>query len=53
MLHSPQSRIFLAIEPVDFGWMRRAGYTNIAAACRPFAAQPVLALALIGIQLEN
>ena len=29
------------------------GYTNIAAACRRFAAQPVLALSLLGIALEN
>jgi hypothetical protein len=35
------------------GLMRRAGYTNIAATCRRFAAQPALALVLIGIQLEN
>jgi len=35
------------------GLMRWAGYTNIAAACRRFAAQPALALELIGIELEN
>jgi hypothetical protein len=33
--------------------MRQAGETNIAAACRRFAAQPACALELIGIQLEN
>jgi hypothetical protein len=33
--------------------LRWAGYTNIAAACRRFAAQPDLALTLIGIKLEN
>ena len=33
--------------------MRWAGATNIAAACRRFAAQPWAALALIGIELEN
>jgi len=35
------------------GLIRWAGYTNIAAACRRFAAQPVLALSLLGIALEN
>jgi hypothetical protein len=33
--------------------MRWAGYTNMAAACRRFAAQPQAALHLIGIALEN
>jgi hypothetical protein len=35
------------------GLRRQAGYTNIAATCRRFAAQPALALELIGIALEN
>jgi hypothetical protein len=35
------------------GLMRRAGETNMAAACRRFAAQPRAALHLIGIALEN
>ena len=35
------------------GLMRWAGETNIAAACRRFAAQPWAALALIGIIPEN
>jgi len=35
------------------GFMRWAGETNIAAACRRFAAQPWSALALIGIIPEN
>jgi hypothetical protein len=35
------------------GLLRWAGYTNIAAACRRLAAQPGLALTLIGIELEN
>jgi hypothetical protein len=35
------------------GLMRWAGYTNIAAACRRFAAQPALSLELIDILLEN
>jgi len=33
--------------------MRQAGETNIAAACRRFAAQPWAALALIGVKPEN
>jgi predicted transposase YbfD/YdcC len=35
------------------GLMRWAGETNIAAACRRFAAQPSAALALIGIRADN
>jgi hypothetical protein len=35
------------------GRRRQAGATHIAAACRRFAAQPVFALALMGIALEN
>jgi hypothetical protein len=35
------------------GLMHWAGETDIAAACRRFAAQPWLALALIGISPEN
>ena len=35
------------------GLMRWTGETNIAAACRRFAAQPWSALALIGIIPEN
>ena len=35
------------------GLMHRAGETNIAAACRRFAAQPWSALALLGIRPEN
>jgi hypothetical protein len=35
------------------GAVRGAGHTNIAAACRRFAAQPRAALRLIGIALEN
>ena len=35
------------------GLMCWAGYTNIAAAYRRFAAQPAAALYLIGVALEN
>src|SRR5215467_3918390 len=47
----PQGRA--ALRNTTIGLLRWAGYTNIAAACRRFAAQPDLALTLIGIKLEN
>jgi predicted transposase YbfD/YdcC len=46
-------QIMAAIRNTAIGLMRGAGETNIAAACRRFAAQPWLALALIGIKPEN
>jgi predicted transposase YbfD/YdcC len=46
-------QVMAALRNTVIGLMRQAGYTNIAAACRRFAAQPELALALIGIELEN
>jgi Transposase DDE domain len=46
-------QVLAALRNTVIGLMREAGYTNIAAACRWFAAQPALALELIGIQLEN
>jgi predicted transposase YbfD/YdcC len=46
-------QVMAALRNTAIGLMRRAGYTNIAAACRRFAAQPALALELIGLQLEN
>lgn len=49
--HIPQ--VMAALRNTAIGLLRWAGETTIAAACRRFAAQPVLALALIGIQLEN
>jgi len=49
--HIPQ--VMAALRNTVIGLMRQAGYTNIAAACRLFAAQPALALALMGIALEN
>lgn len=46
-------QVMAGLRNTVIGLMRRAGYTNIAAACRRFAAQPAFALELIGIQLEN
>jgi predicted transposase YbfD/YdcC len=46
-------QVMAALRNTVIGLMRQAGDTNIAAACRRFAAQPALALALMGIALEN
>ena len=46
-------QIMAALRNTAIGLMRRAGETNIAAACRRFAAQPWAALALIGIKADN
>ena len=46
-------QVMAALRNTVIGLMRRAGYTNIAAACRRLAAQPALALELIGLPLEN
>ena len=48
---SPQTMV--ALRNLVIGLMRSAGETDIAAACRCFAAQPWAALALIGIPTEN
>jgi predicted transposase YbfD/YdcC len=45
--------IMAAFRNTAIGLMHWAGETNIAAACRRFAAQPWLALALIGITPDN
>jgi hypothetical protein len=45
--------VLAALRNTVIGLLRWAGYTNIAAAGRRFAAQPDLALSLIGITLEN
>ena len=45
--------VMAALRNTASGLLRWAGHTNIAAACRRLAAQPVQALALIGIVLEN
>jgi predicted transposase YbfD/YdcC len=42
-----------ALRNTAIGLLRWAGHTNMAAACRRLAAQPVQALALIGIEFEN
>ena len=46
-------QVMAALRNTVVGLMRWAGYTNMAAACRHFAAQPQAALHLIGIALEN
>jgi hypothetical protein len=46
-------QVMAALRNTVIGLMRWAGYTNIAAACRRFAAQPAAALHLIGVALEN
>ena len=46
-------QVMAALRNTTIGLVRWAGYSNIAAACRRFAAQPELALTLIGIKLEN
>ena len=47
------SQVMAAVRTTAIGLMRCDGETNIAAACRRFAAQPCSALALIGIIAEN
>ena len=49
--HIPQ--VMAALRHTTIGLLRGAGYSNIAAAGRRLAAQPDLALTLIGIALEN
>jgi hypothetical protein len=46
-------QVMAALRNTVIGLMRWAGYTNIAATCRHFAAQPASALALIGINPDN
>ena len=46
-------QVMAALRNTTIGLLRSAGYPNIAAACRQWAAQPLQALALIGIVLEN
>jgi len=43
-------QVLAALRHRAIGAMRVAGYTNIAATCRRFAARPTAALALIGLQ---
>jgi hypothetical protein len=46
-------QLMAALRNTTIGLLRRAGYTNIASACRHMAAQPAKALALVGIVFEN
>jgi predicted transposase YbfD/YdcC len=46
-------QVMAALRNPTIDLLRCAGYLNIAAACRRMAAQPLQALALIGIALEN
>jgi hypothetical protein len=46
-------QIMAAFRNTAIGLMQWAGETNIAVACRRFAAQPWSALALIGIRPDN
>ena len=46
-------QVMAALRNTAIGLLRCAGYANIAAAGRRLAAQPLQALALIGIALEN
>ena len=46
-------QVMAALRNTVIRLMRWAGSTNMAAACRRFAAQPRAALHLIGIELEN
>ena len=45
--------VMTTLRNTAIGLLRWAGHTNIAAACRRLAAQPMQALALIGIAFEN
>jgi hypothetical protein len=45
-------QVMAALRNTAMGLLRWAGYSNMAAACRRFAAQPDLALTLIGMKLE-
>jgi len=47
------SQVMAVLCHTVIGLMRWAGYPNMAAACRRFAAQPTAALYLIGIAREN
>ena len=47
------AQVMAAVRNTAIGLLRQAGYTNIAKACRQLAAKPQLALALIGIEMEN
>jgi hypothetical protein len=44
------AQVMAALRNTVIGLLRKAGESNIAAACRKYAAQPQAALALIGIK---
>ncbi len=46
-------QVLAALRNTAIGLMRLAGATNIAAACRRYAAQPALALKAVGLVWEN
>jgi len=46
-------QVMATMRNLAIGLMRFAGESNIASACRKFAAKPYLALALMGISLEK
>jgi hypothetical protein len=46
-------QVMAALRNTAIGLMRWSGESNIAAACRRFAAQPWAALALIGIHITT
>jgi hypothetical protein len=46
-------QVMTTLRNTAIGLLRWAGHTNMAAACRRLAAQPMQALALIGIAFEN
>jgi hypothetical protein len=49
--HAPHA--LAALRNAVLNLVRLLGYTNVAAACRRFAAQPALALAAVGLAVEN
>lgn len=49
--HIPQ--VMAAFRNLAISILRLLGYTNIAAACRRLAARPALALAALGLKVEN
>lgn len=49
--HIPQ--VMAALRNTAIGLARLAGHTNIAAACRHYAAHPWAAIALLGLPVEN
>ncbi len=46
-------QVLATLRTTVIGLLRAAHFTNIAAAGRYFAARPLAALALLGVQLQN